>query len=68
MSAVCVCVCVTGTAAILAVGASKPTVVATEDGMIGVKKMMQVSTQRLYTQMMHAHEAPAESGQGSALP
>jgi pyruvate dehydrogenase E2 component (dihydrolipoamide acetyltransferase) len=33
----------TGTAAILAVGASRPTVVATEDGMIGVKKIMSVN-------------------------
>jgi pyruvate dehydrogenase E2 component (dihydrolipoamide acetyltransferase) len=32
-----------GTAAILAVGASRPTVVATEDGMIGVKKIMSVN-------------------------
>ncbi len=32
-----------GTAAILAVGGSKPTVVATADGMIGVKKIMTVN-------------------------
>jgi len=32
-----------GTAGILAVAASKPTVVATEDGMIGVKKVMTVN-------------------------
>jgi pyruvate dehydrogenase E2 component (dihydrolipoamide acetyltransferase) len=32
-----------GTAAILAVGGSKPTVVATEDGLIGVRKVMQVN-------------------------
>ncbi|KAG1656051.1 hypothetical protein FOA52_004469 [Chlamydomonas sp. UWO 241] len=32
-----------GTAAILAVGGSKPTVVANEDGMIGVKKVMTVN-------------------------
>ncbi|EFJ48742.1 dihydrolipoamide acetyltransferase [Volvox carteri f. nagariensis] len=32
-----------GTAAILAVGGSKPTVVATADGMIGVKKVMNVN-------------------------
>jgi pyruvate dehydrogenase E2 component (dihydrolipoamide acetyltransferase) len=33
-----------GTAAILAVGGSKPTVVATADGLIGVRKVMQVGT------------------------
>ncbi|KAJ9508598.1 hypothetical protein QJQ45_012141 [Haematococcus lacustris] len=32
-----------GTASIIAIGASKPTVVATEDGMIGVKKVMTVN-------------------------
>jgi len=32
-----------GTAAILAVGGSKPTVVATADGLIGVRKVMQVN-------------------------
>jgi hypothetical protein len=32
-----------GTGAILAVGGSKPTVVATDDGMIGVRKVMQAS-------------------------
>ena len=32
-----------GTAAILAVGGSKPTVVATADGMIGVRKVMTVN-------------------------
>lgn len=32
-----------GTAAILAVGASRPTVTATEDGLIGVKKIMSVN-------------------------
>ena len=32
-----------GTAAILAVGGSKPTVVANADGMIGVKKVMTVN-------------------------
>ena len=30
-----------GQSAIIAIGASKPTVVATPDGMIGVKKIMQ---------------------------
>jgi pyruvate dehydrogenase E2 component (dihydrolipoamide acetyltransferase) len=33
----------TGSAAILAVGGSKPTVVATADGLLGVKKVMQVN-------------------------
>lgn len=33
----------TGTVAILAVAASKPTVVANEDGLIGVKKQMKVN-------------------------
>ncbi len=32
-----------GTAAIMAVGGSKPTVVATADGMLGVKKVMNVN-------------------------
>jgi pyruvate dehydrogenase E2 component (dihydrolipoamide acetyltransferase) len=32
-----------GSAAILAVGGSKPTVVATADGLLGVKKVMQVN-------------------------
>mgnify|MGYP001806911388 CR=1 FL=1 len=32
-----------GTAAIMAVGGSKPTVVASPDGMIGVKKVMNVN-------------------------
>lgn len=32
-----------GQSAILAVGASKPTVVATEDGMFGVRKVMTVN-------------------------
>ena len=32
-----------GTAAIMAVGGSKPTVVASADGMIGVKKVMNVN-------------------------
>ena len=32
-----------GTAGILAVAAAKPTVVASEDGMIGVKKVMTVN-------------------------
>jgi hypothetical protein len=31
-----------GTAAIMAVGGSKPTVVATPDGLLGVRKVMQV--------------------------
>jgi pyruvate dehydrogenase E2 component (dihydrolipoamide acetyltransferase) len=35
--------CCAGTAAILAVGGSKPTVVATADGLIGVRKVMQVN-------------------------
>jgi pyruvate dehydrogenase E2 component (dihydrolipoamide acetyltransferase) len=33
----------TGTAGILAVGGSKPTVVATADGLLGVKKVMHVN-------------------------
>lgn len=32
-----------GTAAIMAVGGSKPTVVATADGLIGVRKVMQIN-------------------------
>eukprot|EP00878_Enallax_costatus_P027985 GHUV01030178.1.p1 GENE.GHUV01030178.1~~GHUV01030178.1.p1 ORF type:complete len:132 (+),score=67.36 GHUV01030178.1:347-742(+) len=32
-----------GTACIMAVGGSKPTVVATEDGLIGVRKVMQIN-------------------------
>jgi pyruvate dehydrogenase E2 component (dihydrolipoamide acetyltransferase) len=38
-----VCCCCAGTAAILAVGGSKPSVVATADGLIGVRKVMQVN-------------------------
>lgn len=32
-----------GTAAIIAIGASRPTVIATDDGMIGIKKVMSVN-------------------------
>lgn len=32
-----------GTGAIMAVGGSKPTVVATADGLIGVRKVMQIN-------------------------
>jgi pyruvate/2-oxoglutarate dehydrogenase complex dihydrolipoamide acyltransferase (E2) component len=39
----CCCLVFAGTAAIMAVGGSKPTVVATADGLIGVKKVMQVN-------------------------
>lgn len=38
----CGCLC-TGTVAILAIAASKPAVVANEDGLIGVKKQMKVN-------------------------
>ena len=39
----CCCFITTGTAGILAVGGSKPSVVATDSGLIGVKKVMNVN-------------------------
>lgn len=46
-----------GTAAILAVGGSKPTVVANEDGMIGVKKVMKVNLTADHRQVYGAQAA-----------
>jgi hypothetical protein len=43
LSNMCLLCYPSGTAAILAVGGSKPTVVATADGLIGVKKVMTVN-------------------------
>jgi pyruvate dehydrogenase E2 component (dihydrolipoamide acetyltransferase) len=46
-----------GTAAILAVGGSKPTVVANADGMIGVKKVMNVNLTADHRQVYGAQAA-----------
>eukprot|EP01024_Parvocaulis_polyphysoides_P010841 TRINITY_DN1380_c0_g2_i1.p2 TRINITY_DN1380_c0_g2~~TRINITY_DN1380_c0_g2_i1.p2 ORF type:complete len:179 (-),score=29.81 TRINITY_DN1380_c0_g2_i1:262-732(-) len=46
-----------GTAAILAVGASQPTVVATADGMFGVRKMMTVNITCDHRVVYGAHAA-----------
>ncbi len=46
-----------GTGAILAVGASLPTVVATDDGMLGVKRQMQVNLTCDHRVIYGAHAA-----------